>query len=57
MMFIGTGIADYNSYMNKLYLKVNETVAKAIHSEKVAEKIFEAATDNKEKLRYPVGNS
>lgn len=56
-MFIGTGIADYNSYMNKLYLKVNETVAKAIHSEKVAEKIFEAATDNKEKLRYPVGNS
>lgn len=57
MMFKSTTVVDYNSYMNKLYLKVNETVARAIPPEKVAEKIFEAATDNKEKLRYPVGNN
>jgi short-subunit dehydrogenase len=57
MMFKSTTIVDYNSYMNKLYLKVNETVARAIPPEKVAEKIFVAATDKNEKLRYPVGNN
>lgn len=57
IIFKSNTVGDYDSYMNKLYLKVNETVSRAIPSGKVAEKIFEAATDNKEKLRYPVGNS
>lgn len=57
MMFRDTALTDYKTYMNKLYKKVNEIVARAISAEKVAAKIFEAATDNKEKLRYPVGNS
>jgi short-subunit dehydrogenase len=57
MIFKSATIKDYDFYMKKLYNKVNKNVAKAILAEKVAAKIFEAATDNKEKLRYAVGNS
>ncbi|MFY8022135.1 MAG: SDR family NAD(P)-dependent oxidoreductase [Bacteroidia bacterium] len=56
MMFKSSSNTDYDVYMNKLYSKVNEALARAITAEKVAETIFEAATDNREKLRYPVGS-
>lgn len=57
LMFRSTTIKDYDVYMDKLYNKVNESLSGAIPPEKVAIKIFEAATDNKGKLRYSVGNS
>ncbi len=57
MMFKSHTVNDYDVYMSKLYLKVHEKLSRAISPEIVAEKIFEAATDNKEKLRYPVGNN
>jgi NAD(P)-dependent dehydrogenase (short-subunit alcohol dehydrogenase family) len=55
----GTGLAPANYFAKKNWLvfAVNETAARAIPPEKVAEKIFVAATDKKEKLRYPEGNN
>lgn len=46
----------YDKYSKHLQQKAEETFANALEPESVAKKIFEAATDGKDKLRYPVGN-
>jgi short-subunit dehydrogenase len=57
VMFRNPGIRDYDEYMDRLYPKVHQHMARALPAEKVAERIFEAATDGRDRLRYPVGTS
>ncbi|HEU4496287.1 MAG TPA: SDR family NAD(P)-dependent oxidoreductase [Flavobacterium sp.] len=57
LLFKSPTLKVYDSYMAKLYSKVDKTVKNAIPAERVAKKIYEAATDGKEVLRYPVGNT
>lgn len=56
VIFKNAEITDYDSYMERLYAKVEAAFYKAMLPEKVADTIFQAATDQTDQLRYPVGN-
>lgn len=56
VVFDNLQINDYRTYQTKLQEKAKNAFVKALEPEKIASTIFEAATDNTDKLRYPVGN-
>jgi NAD(P)-dependent dehydrogenase (short-subunit alcohol dehydrogenase family) len=49
------GLTAYNDYSDKLFANMSKAAARASGADKVAKTIYKAATDNRNKLRYPVG--
>ena len=56
VVFDNPQLNDYRAYQEKLQEKAQDAFIHALEPEKIANTIFEASTDNKSKLRYPVGN-
>ncbi len=54
-IFRKEGLDAYDSYTQKILEKINSTGRKARGPESVARTIYRAATDNRAKMRYPVG--
>ncbi len=49
------GLTAYDDYSSKLFGNMSKATARASSAEEVAATIYKAATDNRNKLRYPVG--
>ena len=50
------GLIAYDTYVNRIFPKLQDAGAQAIGPEVVAKKIYRAATDHTKKVRYPVGS-
>jgi len=50
-------VPDYNDYEKRVYENLQKAGAEAPGPIVVAKKVFEAATDNKWRMRYPVGSN
>lgn len=48
-------LTAYNDYTKKLFANMSKAAERASSAEDVAKSIYKAATDNRNKLRYPVG--
>jgi short-subunit dehydrogenase len=56
VIFKNPAINVYNFYQEKLFQKANSAFTDALQPTKIAETIFTAISDNKNRLRYPIGN-